>query len=82
VTGRSLDSRGPGWLLDRDVVLGEAPDMTEQRYTIPVDELVASARVPVTEQVEVQAEPQVPGSDWSTGPNPYGDGMSGDVGGD
>ncbi len=56
--------------------------MTEQRYAMTVDELVASARVPITELVEQQAEPQVPGSDWSTGPNPYGDGMSGDADGD
>ena len=56
--------------------------MTEQRYSIPVDELEASARVPAAEQVETQAEPQRPPADWSAGINPYGDGMSGDADGD
>ena len=56
--------------------------MTEQRYTISVDELVAGARVPLEEQVEVQAEPRLPATDWSSGVNPYGDGMSGDADGD
>ena len=36
--------------------------MTEQRYSIPLDELVAGARVPVEAQVEVQAEPRQPGA--------------------
>lgn len=56
--------------------------MTEQRYSIPVDDLVASARVPVTEQVEVQAEAQQPATGRSAVVHPYGDGMSGDVDGD
>jgi hypothetical protein len=56
--------------------------MTEPRYSIPVEDLVAGARVPRDEQVEVQAEPQRPASDWSAGVNPYGDGMSGDADGD
>lgn len=56
--------------------------MTEQRYSIPADELFASARVPVTEQVEMQAEAQRPPEGASTGALLYGDGMSGDVDGD
>jgi hypothetical protein len=56
--------------------------MTDQRYSIPVDELVSSARVDVTDQVELQAEPQQPPAGWSTGVLPYGDGMSGDADGD
>ena len=56
--------------------------MTEQRYSIPLEELVAGARVPAEAQVEVQAEPRQPATDWSAGPTPYGDGMSGDVDGD
>jgi hypothetical protein len=56
--------------------------MTEQRYSIPVEDLVASARVPVAEQVEVQSEPGPPPQNWSTDVHPYGDGMSGDVDGD
>jgi hypothetical protein len=64
------------------VLLRDASAMTEQRYSIPVDELEASARVPVAEQVETQAEPQRPPADWSAGVNPYGDGMSGDADGD
>lgn len=55
--------------------------MTEQRYSIPVDELVASARVPAGDQVESQASPQPPGEGWA-GVIPYGDGMSGDADGD
>lgn len=56
--------------------------MTEQRYTIPVDDLVSSARIPVADQVEGQAERQRPATDWSAGVHPYGDGMSGDADGD
>ncbi len=53
--------------------------MTEQRYAIPVDELVAGVRVPVEEQVAVHTEPQPPPPDWSDGLTPFGDGMSGDA---
>ena len=56
--------------------------MSEPRYSIPLEELEAGARVPVGEQVEVQAEPRQPATDWSAGVNPYGDGMSGDADGD
>ena len=56
--------------------------MTEQRWSIPVDELVAGARVPAEEQVEVRAEPRLPATDWSAGVDPYGDGMAGDADGD
>ena len=56
--------------------------MTENPYAIPVEEFVARTRVPVPDQVEVQAEPHQPGSDWSAGVNPYGDGMAGDADGD
>ncbi|SFE58884.1 hypothetical protein [Blastococcus tunisiensis] len=56
--------------------------MGAKRYSIPVDELVAGSRVPVTEQVEVHAEPQQPAPDRSTGVHPYGDGMSADADGD
>lgn len=60
----------------------DAAGMTEQRYSIPLEELVAGARVAAEEQVQVQAEPQVPATGWSTGVHPYGDGMSGDADGD
>ena len=56
--------------------------MAEPRYSIPVDELVAGARVPVAEQVEIQAEPREPATDWSTGLIPCADGMGGDADGD
>jgi hypothetical protein len=56
--------------------------MTENPYAIPADELVRSARVPVTDQVEVQPEPGQSPGDWSPGPLPYGDGASGDADGD
>jgi hypothetical protein len=55
--------------------------MTESPYAIPVEEFVARTRVPVTDQVEVQSEPEHP-ADWSPGALPYGDGMSGDADGD
>lgn len=55
--------------------------MTEQRYSIPLDELVAGARVPAEAQVEVQAEPRQPAAGWAPGVHPYGDGMSGDADG-
>lgn len=69
-------------MLDTESVLRDAHGMTEQRYSIPVDDLVASARVPVAEQVEVQAEAQQPPAAGSTDVHPYGDGMSGDADGD
>ena len=56
--------------------------MTQQRWSIPLEELEAGVRVPVTEQVETQAEPQRPPAGWSAGVHPYGDGMSGDADGD
>ena len=60
----------------------DAAGMTEQRYSIPLEELVSSARVPVAEQVEVQDAPRQPPADWSAGLHPYGDGASGDADGD
>ncbi len=53
--------------------------MTEKRYAIPVDELVSSAQVPRSDQVEAHAEPRQPEADWSAGVHPYGDGMGGDA---
>ncbi|MGY1805204.1 hypothetical protein ACI78T_18120 [Blastococcus sp. SYSU D00922] len=61
----------------------DASGMAEQRYSIPLDELVSSARVPVAEQVELQDEPRQLPADWSAGgAHPYGDGASGDADGD
>jgi hypothetical protein len=54
--------------------------MTENPYAIPVDDLVNSARVPVAEQVELQADVREPAADWTTGSVPMGDG--GDADGD
>jgi len=68
--------------LDNASSLRDPPVMTENPYAIPMDEFVARTRVAVSDQVEVQAEPQQPPGDWSTGVNPYGDGMSGDADGD
>ena len=48
--------------------------MAENPYAIPVEELVARARVPVVDQAELQPEPQQPPADWSTGVAAYGDG--------
>ena len=69
----------PG-VLDTATGLGNPRHMTENPYAIPVDELVRSARVPVADQVEVQADPQLPPGDCASGPPPYGDG--GDADGD
>ena len=52
--------------------------MTENSYAIPVEELVARARVPVTDQVELQVEPGRPPADWSAGGPPCGDGGDAD----
>jgi hypothetical protein len=56
--------------------------MSESRYAIPLEDLVAAARVPEADQVEVQAEPPQPGTGWSADPQPYGDGTGSDVDGD
>jgi hypothetical protein len=76
----TVRSPGAGWTPGPPV--GDPPGMTDQRYSIPVDELVSSARVDVTDQVELQAEPRQPPAGWSPGVLPYGDGMSGDADGD
>ena len=55
--------------------------MSESPYAVPEDDLVDSVRVPLAEQVELQSEPRPDASTW-TGPNPFGDGMSGDADGD
>jgi hypothetical protein len=52
--------------------------MSESPYAISEDELVRTARVPVAEQVEVQAEPRPDATIWQ-GANPFGDGASGDA---
>ena len=55
--------------------------MADPRFTIPLEELVAGARVDREQQVEVQAEVAHPPSAAPDGLF-YGDGMSGDVDGD
>ncbi|SNS14600.1 hypothetical protein SAMN04488107_1585 [Geodermatophilus saharensis] len=56
--------------------------MTDNRYRVPEDAFLAGVRVPVEEQVEVQAEPVPPPADWRADPVPWADGGSGDVDGD
>ena len=56
--------------------------MTDNRYRLPEDELHASARVPVDEQVEVQSEPVPPPADLRGDSMPWVDGGSGDADGD
>ncbi|WP_175479704.1 hypothetical protein [Geodermatophilus siccatus] len=56
--------------------------MTDNRYRLSEDELHASARVPLDEQVEVQSEPVPPPADWRGDPMPWVDGGSGDADGD
>lgn len=51
--------------------------MTQSPYSIPLDELVDSARVPVAEQVVEQPERRFYGDDWSSGVI-----FAGDSGGD
>lgn len=55
--------------------------MTDPRYRIPVDELVAGAQVALEEQVEVQADSVAPATAYGDR-LPHGDGMTGDVDGD
>jgi len=68
--------------MDSGPVVSDALAMTEPRYAIPLDELVSGARVPISQQVEIQAEPQQPPVGWSTDVLSYGDGMPGDADGD
>jgi hypothetical protein len=56
--------------------------MTDPRYRVPEDELYASARVPVDEQVEVQSDAVAPPTAWRVDPLPWADGGSGDADGD
>jgi hypothetical protein len=56
--------------------------MTDNPYAIPADDLVASARVARTEQVEVQALPEAGAGDWSPRLHPWADGGGGDADGD
>jgi hypothetical protein len=56
--------------------------MTDNPYAIPVEDLVATARVPRSEQVEVQPLPDGAHDDWAPGLYPYGDGAGEDVDGD
>ena len=44
--------------------------MSESPYAIPVEDLVASAQVDVSRQVEEQAEPRTVVPVWTVGPGP------------
>jgi hypothetical protein len=56
--------------------------MTENPHAIPAEEFLSRAQVPLSDQVEVQAEPRHPAPDGTGGAILYGDGMSGDADGD
>jgi hypothetical protein len=56
--------------------------MTDHPYAIPVEDLVASARIARADQIETQALPDPGPGDWSPGLHPWADGGSGDVDGD
>jgi hypothetical protein len=56
--------------------------MTESPYAIPVEDLVNSARVPVTAQVEEQPERRFLGGDASGDAVPWGDGTSAEADGE
>ena len=56
--------------------------MTENRFAIPLEDLVAEAQVPRADQIEVQSDPVVPPPDEVLGGPFYGAGMSGDIDGD
>jgi hypothetical protein len=55
--------------------------MSESPYAIPVEDLVDSARVPLTEQIQEQPERRYFGGE-SGGPLPWPDGMAGDADGE
>jgi hypothetical protein len=52
--------------------------MAENPYAIPVEDLVDSARVPVTEQVVEQPDRRLFGDSWA-GSIPWGDGLAVDA---
>ena len=54
--------------------------MTDSRYALTVDDLVASVRVDRTHQVETQCEPVTDTGGWSPALHPHGAG--GDADGD
>ena len=56
--------------------------MSESPYAIPAEDLVASARIPPAEQVEVQDEPHRPEPGWPGGALRHADGAGGDADGD
>jgi hypothetical protein len=56
--------------------------MSESPYAIPVDDLLASARVPAADQIEVQAEPRPPEPGVLHGFLRFADGGGGDADGD
>jgi hypothetical protein len=56
--------------------------MTDNRYRLSEDELLATARVPVNEQIEMQSEPVPPPADWRGDSMPWLDSGSGDADGD
>ena len=73
--------RRPTERLDNGSAGRDALAMTENPYAIPVEDLVASARVPVAEQVVEQPDRRLV-SDSPAGPGPYADGMAGDADGE
>ena len=68
--------------MDTVAGVGHPSAMRPNRYAVPVDELESSARIPLAEQVEEQAEAPREVVDWSNGTNLYGDGAIGDADGD
>ena len=68
--------------LDGALRARQAAAMSENPYAIPAEDLVASARVEVVDQVEEQAQPSSAAPDRSNPVSPYADGMSGDADGD
>jgi hypothetical protein len=56
--------------------------MTESPYAIPVEDLVDSARVPLTAQIEEHPERRFFGGEAADGPLLWGDGMSADADGE
>lgn len=56
--------------------------MTDNRFAVPLEELVSASRVDREQQVEVQADVVVPPPVSELGGQFYGDGTTGDVDGD
>ena len=56
--------------------------MTDSPYAVPIDDLIAGARIARSEQVEMHPAPVAGPAAWSTAPDRYLDGGGGDADGE